>query len=118
MPWYADVNVKDCTHHVESQKWTAEDPLVDGHVYLKAIVDPLLGGERLLDKEYKHWPTDKPLLCLHGEDDKVTSCNASRQLVQRVEAKDKEHKGWPGLYHECWHEEGDVKVAFIQYMIE
>lgn len=118
MPWYASVNVKECTKDVEAQKWTHEDPLVDGHVYLRAIVDPLLGGVQLHQKDYRNWPAAKPLLIAHGDKDPVTSCKASAELVDKVEAVDKEHKKWPGLLHECWHEEGDVKLQFMQYIIE
>lgn len=118
MPWYATVSVKDISSDVNVQKWTADDPLVDGHVYLRAIVSPLLGGVKLFEQDYKLWPADKPLLILHGGADPVTSCAASKQLVDKLDAKDKEHKEWPGLLHECWHESGDVKVEYIQYIIE
>lgn len=118
MPWYAVVNVKECTSDVDAQKWTSEDPLVDGHVYLRAITGPLFGGVKLFESEYKNWPQDKSLLIVHGEKDPVTSCAATAQLVEKVQAKDKEHKGFAGLLHECWHEKGDAKVEFAQYIIE
>lgn len=117
-PYYAVVNPKEVSHDEEVQKWTAADPLVDGHVYLKCLPGPLLGGPKILAEDYKNWDETKPLLILHGDADQVTNCPGSRQLVEKTKASDKEHKEWPGQFHEVWHEKGDVKVDFINYIIQ
>ena len=117
-PYYAVVAVKDISHDEEVQKWSAADKLIDGNVYLKCLPGPLLGGAKMLDEDYKHWPQDKALLVAHGGADPVTSCKASKELVERTQAADKEYKQFDGLLHECWHEAGDAKVQFIEYIVE
>jgi acylglycerol lipase len=117
-PYYAAVNPKECSHDEDVQKWTSADPMVDSHVYLKCIPGPLIGGPKLLAEDYKNWPRELPLLVLHGDADQVTSCPASKELVEKTDTKDKEHKIWPGQFHEVMHEKGDVKMDFINYIIK
>ena len=112
------VDVKEISSDEDVQKWTHEDPLTDGHVYLKCLPGPLLGGAKIVDEDYKNWPEDMPLLILHGDADKVTSSKASEEVVEKTKAKDKEYKAFKGLLHECWHEKGEVKVQFINHIIE
>jgi acylglycerol lipase len=69
-------------------------------VYLKCITGPLFGGVKLVEEEYKSWPEDKPILCVHGDADPVTSFKASKELLEKTKATDKEHKGFEGLFHE------------------
>lgn len=117
MPYYAGVEPKDLSKDKDVQEWTRQDKLCDGHVYLKSIAGPLLGGVKILNEEYKNWPKEKPLLVTHGSADKVTSPKASEEFTKKVEAEDKEFKGWEGYYHEGWQEVGDEKVEFIKYII-
>lgn len=72
----------------------------------------------MLDEDYKHWPQGKALLVAHGGADPVTSCKASKELVERTQAADKEYKQFDGLLHECWHEAGDAKVQFIEHIVK
>lgn len=117
-PWTAGVAVKELSNDPQVQKWTEQDPLVDGHVYLRTIIDPLFGGVKLADEEYKNYPSTLPLLICHGGKDPVTSFKASKEVVEKAQVNDKEHKEFPGCLHEVWHEKGDVKIEYIQYMIE
>lgn len=116
-PWTVGVAAKELSSDKQVQQWTEEDELVDGHVYLRTITEPLFGGIKLAEEDYKNWPSDKPIIILHGEKDPVTSSKTSKEVIEKLNASDKEYKGWPGLLHECWHEKGDVKVEFIQYII-
>ena len=117
-PWTVGVAAKEVSADEQVQKWTEQDELVDGHVYLKTITEPLFGGIKSAEEEYKNWPSDKPIIILHGEKDPVTCSKTSKEVIEKLNANDKEYKGWPGLLHECWHEKGDVKVEFIQYIID
>lgn len=50
---------------------------------------------------YKNWPKDLPLFVVHGEADKVTDADASKEFVQKLKAggvKDVEYKGFEGFY--------------------
>lgn len=118
LPISTAVDIKECSHDLEVQEWIKQDPLVDGHVYLKCLPGPLLGGIKIAEQDYKNWPEELPLIILHGDADQVTSSEASSQLVQDTKAKDKEYKAFEGQLHELWHEKGDVKLTFINYIIE
>jgi acylglycerol lipase len=72
----------------------------------------------MLTDDYKNWPESMPLTIAHGSGDPVTSHKASKELVEKTKATDKEYKEFDGLYHECWHEKGDVKIEFINHYIE
>jgi acylglycerol lipase len=115
----AVVSPKEISHDEDVQKWASEDPYFDGHVYLKCIAGPLFGGAKLIDEHgYKNWPENKQLLCAHGSEDPVTSFKASQELLEKTKATDKEHKAFDGLFHECWHEKGESKIEFLNYIIE
>ncbi|UZJ56489.1 hypothetical protein CBS101457_005809 [Exobasidium rhododendri] len=118
-PYYAAVSPKEISHDEEVQKWTAADPFFDGHIYLKCIAGPLFGGAKLIDEDrYKSWPKGKSILCAHGTADPVTSFKASKELLEKTIADDKEHRAFEGLYHECWHESGNSKIEFLNYIID
>lgn len=72
----------------------------------------------MVEHDYQYWPKEKPLLIVHGDADAVTSCKASKELVEKTEANDKEHKAFEGQFHEVWHEKGNVKIEFVKYIIQ
>ncbi|PWN86578.1 alpha/beta-hydrolase [Acaromyces ingoldii] len=118
MPWFAEVAPRELSKDPEVVKWTQEDPLCDGHVYLKAILGPITGGPTFLTEGYKRWPKDVPILVSHGDADPVTNPKASKELESKLDATDKEYKSWPGYLHEGWHEQGNEKVEYINYLVQ
>ena len=60
-----------------------------------------------------------PLLILHGEDDVLTSPAGSREFHERVAARDKTLKIYPGLFHEIFNEpEKDAVLADMTHWLE
>lgn len=118
MPFNKAIN----PHHLSSDPGAAksykDDPLHDGNVYLKTLVDPLLAGYRLMAEGYKYWPSHVPILVNHGEDDPSTSSVASRHFVEKLGAGDKEFKAWPGMLHEGHNERPEIRDPFIEHIIQ
>jgi len=116
--WNAPLNAEHLTRDISIQNKYSTDPLCSGKVYLKSIVDPLIGGVGVLKKDYQNWPSSKPILVLHGEDDQVTDHKGSIEFVEKLKAQDKTYKGFKGFRHECWNEPGEDKVEFMNVIVE
>jgi len=52
-----------------------------------------------------------PLLVMHGEADKVTPPQGSRDLVERASSKDKTLKIYPGAFHDLLHDSDKEQVT-------
>ncbi|SCZ88415.1 BZ3500_MvSof-1268-A1-R1_Chr10-2g02950 [Microbotryum saponariae] len=119
------VKPEDVSRDPEVAKIYAADPLCKQQGSFRGLSDMLKGGEALLNKDYKNWPKDLPLLVIHGEDDKVsppnnsnsrlisradparvndslqvTWCESSKKFVEKVQKAggNAEYKGYPGFY--------------------
>ena len=86
-------------------------------MYLQALADPLSTKCKLMDKSYKHWPAEVPLLITHGEEDTSTSSAASRRFIQKLDSADKECKLWPDMMYEGHCERPELRDLFIEYVI-
>ncbi len=80
-----------------------EDPLVH------SLGTPRLGTE--MEREMARlfaladrWPPDLPLIILHGGADRLAPPEASAAFFERVAARDKVRREYPGLYHEVFNE--------------
>ncbi|OAX40215.1 alpha/beta-hydrolase [Rhizopogon vinicolor AM-OR11-026] len=113
----ADVNSQDISHDEAVGVAYMKDPMVKPVGSLRGISDMLDGGEHLLRTEYTRWPTDLPVLLVHGSDDKVTSAKASELLHQRLPAKDRKISIYEGGYHELHNEPDGVKEKLIEECI-
>ncbi|SGY25833.1 BQ5605_C018g08672 [Microbotryum silenes-dioicae] len=94
------VKPEDVSRDPEVAKLYAADPLCKQQGSFRGLSDMLKGGVTLLNKDYKNWPKDLPLLVIHGEDDKVTWCESSKKFVEKVQkaSGNAEYKGYPGFY--------------------
>lgn len=117
MPFSKSINPHHLSSDPDAAKGYEDDPLHDGNVYLKTVIDPLMAGYRLMEGEYKHWPRDLAILVSHGDNDPSTSAVASRKLVAKLAADDKEFKAWPDMLHEGHNERAEVRDPFIEYII-
>lgn len=60
-----------------------------------------------------------PTLILHGEDDKIVSCEDSNTLYEHISSCDKSLKLYPNMYHEILNEvEKDKVIDDIHHWIE
>lgn len=57
-----------------------------------------MAGTSLLNKDYVN--LTMPVLVAFGTDDKITSYDAGRRLVEKISHDKKEFKSYNGLYHE------------------
>ncbi|KAK0549612.1 hypothetical protein OC845_003052 [Tilletia horrida] len=120
LPWLrrtAPVYPEDISRDPAVVEDNRQDKYCDNNVFLKAIQGPLVGGLTIINKDYKSYPEDVPVLVTHGEADKITKPLGSKEFIERVQAKDKEYKGWPEYYHELHNEPGNDKVVFLDYVI-
>ncbi|KDE06869.1 hypothetical protein MVLG_02904 [Microbotryum lychnidis-dioicae p1A1 Lamole] len=110
------VKPEDVSRDPEVAKLYAADPLCKQQGSFRGLSDMLKGGVTLLNKDYKNWPKDLPLLVIHGEDDKVTWCESSKKFVEKVQkaSGNAEYKGYPGFYHELHNEPGEDKWIVVK----
>jgi len=108
----------DISRDPEVNKAYAADPYCAPVGTYKGVGDMLLGGQRLLDQGSKSFPKSLPILIYHGDADRVTDFEASRQLIEKLPATDKTFKPWKGYYHELHNEPGDEKWPPIDFAID
>lgn len=77
---------------------------------LHRLADMFYGGEALIKKTFRAYPSTLPLLIYHGSEDKVTWHDASKQLVEDIAATDKTFKSYEGYFHEPHNEVGAFSV--------
>jgi len=94
-----------------------KDPLIGSYSTIKAVSDMLEEGKALAEKNYKKWPTELPILILHGDADKVTSHIASEKFYIDIKANDKHYSVYPGAYHEVHNEPDGVGTRFVDECI-
>ncbi|EGG10409.1 acylglycerol lipase [Melampsora larici-populina 98AG31] len=109
---------KDICRDPVIQEEYANDPLCAPIGTFKGIADMILGGQGLLDHDYVRFPESLPILAVHGTGDKVTSCKATEELMEKTNAKDKTFKTFEGYYHEMHNEPGNDKIIFMDYIID
>jgi lysophospholipase len=99
-----------------AQKELAEDPLID-HSNLparsaKAALTAIEGLEKRMEE------VKVPLLILHGQADKATSVEGSRELAARAGSTDKTLRLYENVYHDLMHEpERDAIIAEVSSWI-
>ncbi|KAG0140196.1 hypothetical protein CROQUDRAFT_111241 [Cronartium quercuum f. sp. fusiforme G11] len=108
---------KDISRDPVVQEQYAHDPLCAPIGTVKGIADMIIGGKGLLDKDYQRFPSQLPLLAVHGTGDKITYYVATKNLVEKTNAKDKTFKEFEGFYHEMHNEPGNDKIEEMDYII-
>mgnify|MGYP000123708969 CR=1 FL=1 len=109
---------QDVSKDKQVQEEYAANPYANPNVYLKAIHGPLSSGLNILNREYQNWPQDLPLLLVHGTADKVCDFKGSKELSEKINAKDKTFIPLEGYYHEMHNEPGEEKVVMINHVTE
>ena len=76
-----------------------KNPLVHKRISLQCAVDGFITGEQMAagTLEDNGGAAGKPMLLMHGTDDKICSVNGSRKVAA---VEDCEYVEWPGLFHE------------------
>ena len=100
------VQLKCLTRDEETIKKYLEDELVFKEPTVKLLLE-LLKATR---KVWEYIPNIKvPILIMHGSEDCIVSCEASKNLYGKLEAKDKTLKIYQGMRHEIFNEIGKEK---------
>ncbi|GAA5942846.1 alpha/beta hydrolase [Sporobolomyces koalae] len=121
LPINAAVKPEDTCRDPEIQRQYAQDKLCKQQGTFGGVGSMLVGGQHLVDQDYRNWPMSVPVLVCHGESDKVTDCQASKEFVDKLHKlghADAEYAGFEGYYHEMQNEPGQDKVVFINRVID
>ncbi|PIL32215.1 hypothetical protein GSI_05460 [Ganoderma sinense ZZ0214-1] len=97
------------------------DPLRMPKGTVRGLHDMLTQGEELLQKGYKRWPSNLPMITTWGTADEVNCPKAGVAFYNKLEIKDKKLVEYDGALHDLLHEAGDIPdkvigeyVAFIE----
>lgn len=85
---------------------------------LRGIGDMLNLGESLLLTHFKNWPESLPALFVHGTDDQITSCEATKSFHDKIPCKAKVFKAFAGGYHELHNEEKHTQDQLRKDIVE
>lgn len=83
-----------------------KDPLVHRQVSIRLFLDINRLGQKLLTRDYH---TTAPVLLMHGEEDRLTSIEATKRFAAKLELFGT-FKSWPENYHEIHN---DVDYVFV-----
>ncbi|TIB71803.1 hypothetical protein E3Q24_02091 [Wallemia mellicola] len=111
------IDPKDRTHDEEVQKAIEEDVLASKIGTLRGVSDMLYNGPLLLSNNYKFYQANIPLLIAHGDADNLNSFEASSQFIDKVMARSKQLKTYPGARHELFMEAGELKYEVARDVI-
>lgn len=112
------VSPKDICRDIVVQEIYAHDPLCNPTATFKLVADMILGGQKLLLHDFEFYPSETPLLAVHGTADNITWFDATLELIEKTNAKDKFFKGFEGFYHEMHNEPGEDKLKEIKFIID
>lgn len=92
------------------------DPLIHDRISLRLLIDNYQAGKQASTSIYK---INSPMLVMHGTEDHVTSCKASRKFVQNAGNKTRFIE-WPGCYHELHNDmdKDEVFKSILQWLDE
>lgn len=90
------------SHDKEVEKAYLEDPLVGKYFYIRLVGEMFIRGVKHLNKYiYKN---NKPILILHGEDDKIVPKQFSERIYNLIAHDNKQLKIYDKMYHEILNE--------------
>jgi len=115
VPWLTvrtGIRADQLSHDGIVKKSTRTDPLLHKKISIKLFSDLWKSGRLILCNRHK-WSI--PLLLMHGTDDPLTSCQASKSFVQNAEG-DITFREWHGMRHDLLNET-DKEIVF-QYVMK
>ncbi|KAJ7435261.1 Alpha/Beta hydrolase protein [Mycena latifolia] len=117
-PYPTRLKPEQISRNPETNAAYAADPFVMSPGSFRSLLDMLTAGERILQKDYVHWPKDIPVLFLHGDADPLTSVKSTTDLCAKIPAIDKKLITHPGAYHELHNEPEGVKEKYLLDIVE
>jgi len=116
LPVPTPMNEEDLNRNPERNK-VLSDPLIKQVGTVAGVTDMLDGGKKLLDEDYANFPQSLALIILHGDNDKITSHDASKEFEEKVKVDDKRFSSYPGGYHELANEPDGISEKFTDEVI-
>ncbi|KAF9077211.1 Alpha/Beta hydrolase protein [Rhodocollybia butyracea] len=104
------------SHNAAANEANAKDPLIRQSGSLRGVGDMLTEGEKLITEGCNNWPK-KPVLFLHGTDDKVTSYKATQRFHDLIRAEDKKIILYPDQYHELQNEAPEIQQQYVNDIV-
>ena len=101
------VGLEDLSRDLRVVHSYKNDPLVHDRISLQLFRESYRAG---LTASLSIYKINSPLLVMHGTDDRVTSCKATRKFVQNAGSKT-QYSEWEGGYHEL-HNDLDKDNVF------
>ena len=106
------LNVNDISSDPEVVEAYVNDPLVHNRISARMISELYVSGLYAIENARE---IDIPVLVMHGDQDKITSYDGSKDFTQNA-GSNAVFKSWPGMKHET-HNEPD-KDAVLDYMVK
>ncbi|KAI9280504.1 Alpha/Beta hydrolase protein, partial [Sporodiniella umbellata] len=112
----AGLSPEGISHDQEEIRKYKEDPLIHDFATLNTLKSFIDAGSDILKTQAKL--IECPLLVSHGDADPINDYQGSVKAYELASSKDKEMKGWPGLYHELQNETAPERDQITEYYIE
>jgi alpha-beta hydrolase superfamily lysophospholipase len=88
------------------------DPLVHSYMSPKLYLNSVKAGKNIISNKHK---INIPLLLMHGNKDKLTSCNATKSIAKNT-SQTTQLKIWNNYYHELHNEKNNEPV--FQFVLD
>jgi len=111
LPLPSELDANKISRDPEVVRVYQDDPLVHSQVSVRLGIDILHTGKWVMKHAHEFM---NPLLIMHGENDEITSCPASREFAKKAGDCCK-LKTWENLFHEIHNE--PEKDAVFEYML-
>ncbi|RCH88993.1 hypothetical protein CU098_000933 [Rhizopus stolonifer] len=112
----AGVDPNGISHDPEEIIKFKEDPLIHDFATLNTLKGMIDAGSDILKSKAKL--IECPILFSHGDADPINAYPSSVKACELASSKDKEMKGWPGLYHELQNETFPEREQVSNYYIK
>ncbi|KAF8977841.1 hypothetical protein BGZ46_007077 [Entomortierella lignicola] len=125
--WYPNISIsfpitpQELTRDHAEQERYQNDGLVRDSVSLQCLGDMIYQGNKLLNKRWKKFPVQLPILLFHGTDDPICSYQSSAALSNqflKLQPHNYKFKSWKGHKHDPhWDiDASTVKSEYIQWI--
>lgn len=103
-----NLSFEKLSHVRKVEELYMSDPLVLKNYHINLIGEMFIRGVRYLNKHYEN--NQKPILMLHGTEDKIVPEAFSKRLFDKLTQKDKTYTRYEGMWHEILNETDHMKV--------
>ncbi len=103
--------VEDLSHDADAIKDRENDSLLHNKISIGLGLSVLDGGAEVLGRANQ---LKIPILISHGQEDRVIDCKGSIELYDQVSSQEKQLQIYPGMYHETYNEDLELRQQVLQ----